>query len=66
MQAKEDATEDKRAKEMKESEALARKIQADLDKMGDPLTHTLPAERQKELDEIAKHLSAEHWDKLAA
>lgn len=50
---------------MKASEALARKIQADLDQMGDPLTHILLAERQKDLDEIFKHLSAEQWDNLA-
>ena len=50
---------------MKESEALARKIQADLDMMGTPISHTLPAEGQKELDEISKHLTAEHWANLA-
>ena len=50
---------------MKASEVLARKIQADLDSMGTPITSTLPAERQKESDEIAKSLSAEQWVTLA-
>jgi dihydroxyacetone kinase len=58
-QAKEEAAKTKRELDMKASEELARKIQADLDRMGTPITHTLPAERQKELDEIAKSLSAE-------
>jgi hypothetical protein len=50
---------------MKASEELARKIQDDLDRMRTPITHTLSTERQKELDEIAKLLSAEQWDTLA-
>ena len=51
---------------MKASEELARKIQVDLDRMGTPITTTLPAERQKELDEIAKSLSAQQWEQLAS
>ena len=51
---------------MKASEALAKKIQPDLDRMGTPITTTLPAERQKELDEIAKSLSAQQWEHLAS
>ena len=65
LQAAEFDADAKRAAEMKESEALARKIQADLDKMSIPISHSLPAERQKELDEISKHLTAEHWTNLA-
>lgn len=58
LQAKEEAAATKVHLDMQASDALARKIQADLDQMGPSLTSTLPAERQKELDEIAKTLSA--------
>lgn len=58
LQAKEDAVETKNDLDMKASEALAKKIQAYLDRMGTPFTTTLPAERKKELDELAKSLSA--------
>jgi hypothetical protein len=64
-QAKEDAAKTKTDLDMKASEELARKIQADLDRMGTPITYTLPTERQRELDEIAKRLSAEQWATLA-
>ena len=51
--------------DLKASEALAQKIQDDLDKMGPQYTTILPAERKKELDEIAKNLTAEQWENLA-
>ena len=51
---------------MKASEILSRKIQADLNNMGTTITSTLPTERQKELDEIAKSLSVEQWEQLAS
>lgn len=65
LQAEEDAAATKVQLDLKASEALARKIQDDLDKMGTQFTSTLPAERQKELDEIAKNLSAAQWENLA-
>lgn len=65
LQAKEDAAVTKEQLDLKASEALAQKIQDDLDKMGPQYTTILPAERKKELDEIAKNLTAEQWENLA-
>lgn len=66
MQAKEEALATKEKEDYNASVELAKQIQADLDKMGPPLTSTLPTERKKELDEIAKTLTAKQWESLAA
>lgn len=50
--------------ELRLQEELARKIQNDLDKEGFPAPTTLPADRQRELDEISQNFTVEHWDNL--
>lgn len=64
-QAKEEVAAQKIKLDFNASVELAKKIQADLDMMGPPIPSTLTAERKKELDDIAKNLSADQWDNLA-
>lgn len=62
--AKEQAQIARKEEELRLQEELARKIQADLDKEGLPTPTTLSADRQRELDEVSKKFTAEHWDNL--
>jgi hypothetical protein len=65
MQAKEEALAAKEKEEYNVSVALAKKIQADLDKLGPSIPSNLTAARKRELDAIAKDLSPAQWEILA-